>query len=162
VTEYAGLATRTVAFALDAAIINVVVWAVAAIVALGLSLLKVPDTVITVLAVIGAGIAIVWSVAYFAFFWSSTGQTPGNRLLGIQVVEARSAEPPHVGRAVLRVLALPLAALPLCAGFLMILVDRERRALQDHLVRTRVIYVREPELVTARVPAASASAKALH
>ena len=89
-TEYAGLATRTVAFAVDAAIINVVVWAVAAIVALGLSLLKVPDTVMTVLAVIGAGIAIVWSVAYFAFFWSSTGQTPGNRLLGIQVVEARS------------------------------------------------------------------------
>jgi uncharacterized RDD family membrane protein YckC len=160
VTEHAGLATRTLAFAVDAAIINVVAWAVAAIVALGLSLLKVPDEVRTVLAVIGAGIALAWSVAYFVFFWSSTGQTPGNRLLSIRVLSARTGEPVHAGRAVLRVLALPLAAIPLCAGFLMILVDARRRALQDVLVGTVVIYVREPEAVLTH--AAPSSAKAVH
>jgi uncharacterized RDD family membrane protein YckC len=160
VTEHAGLATRTVAFAVDAAIINAVAWAVAAVVALGLSLLKVPEEVTTALAVIGAGIAIVWSIAYFAFFWSSTGQTPGNRLLGIRVVTARGNEPLRAGRAVLRVLLLPLAALPLCAGFLMILVDPQRRALQDVLVGTFVVYVREQEPAPARVPVDSA--KALH
>jgi uncharacterized RDD family membrane protein YckC len=160
VTDHAGLATRTVAFAVDAAIINVVAWAVAAIVALGLSLLKVPDDVITALAVIGAGIAIVWSVGYFAFFWSSTGQTPGNRLLGIRVVDSRGGEPLHAGRAVLRVLLLPLAALPLCAGFLMILVDAQRRALQDVIVGTFVVYVREQEPVATREPVGSA--KVLH
>jgi uncharacterized RDD family membrane protein YckC len=160
VTDHAGLATRTVAFAADAAIINVVAWGVAAVVAVGLSVLKVPDEVVTVLAVIGTVIAIGWSVAYFAFFWSSTGQTPGNRALGIRVVEARSGEPPHATRAVLRVLALPLSAIPLCAGFLMILVDARRRALHDVLVGTVVVYVRETE------PAATHprldSAKVLH
>ena len=159
-TEYAGLATRSLAFAVDAAIINAVAWAVAAVVALGLSLLKVPDAVVTALALIGTAIAIGWSIAYFAFFWSSTGQTPGNRLLSIRVLAAQSGEPPHAGRAVLRVLALPLSAIPLCAGFLMILVDARRRALHDVLVGTIVVYVREPEPVLTHVPADSA--KALH
>ena len=159
-TEYAGLATRTVAFAVDAAIINLVAWGVAAVVALGLSLLKVPDDVVTVMAVIGAVIAVGWAISYFAYFWSATGQTPGDRLLGIQVVQAGGGEPPHLGRAVVRVLCLPLAAIPLCAGFLMILVDRRRRALQDVVVGTVVIYVREPEPVPTHVPVGSA--KALH
>jgi uncharacterized RDD family membrane protein YckC len=160
VTEHAGLATRSLAFAVDAAIINAVAWAVAAVVALGLSLLKVPDGIVTAMAVIGTAIALGWSIAYFAYFWSATGQTPGNRLLSIRVVDARSLEPPHAGRAVLRVLALPLSALPLCAGFLMILVDARRRALHDVLVGTVVIYVAEPEPVATHVPAGSA--KALH
>jgi uncharacterized RDD family membrane protein YckC len=160
VTGYAGFATRTLAFALDAAIINAVAWAVAAVVALCLSLLEVPDTVTTALAVTGAGVAIGWTIAYFAFFWSSTGQTPGNRVLGIQVVGAQGAEPVHAGRAVLRVFALLLSALLLCLGFLMILVDAQRRALHDHLVGTVVIYVREPEPVLTRTPAESA--KVLH
>ncbi|HET8758318.1 MAG TPA: RDD family protein [Solirubrobacteraceae bacterium] len=159
-TEHAGLATRSLAFAVDAAIINAVAWAVAAVVALGLSLLKVPDGIVTAMAVIGTAIVLGWSIAYFAYFWSATGQTPGNRLLSIRVVDARSLEPPHAGRAVLRVLALPLSALPLCAGFLMILVDARRRALHDVLVGTFVIYVAEPEPVATHVPAGSA--KALH
>jgi uncharacterized RDD family membrane protein YckC len=39
---------------------------------------------------------------------------------------------------------LPLSAIPLCAGFLMILVDRRRRALHDRIVRTVVVYVPAP------------------
>jgi uncharacterized RDD family membrane protein YckC len=160
VTEYGGLATRTVAFAADAAIINVVAWGVAAVVALGLSLLKVPDEVVTVSAAIGAVIAIGWSIAYFAYFWSATGQTPGDRLLGLQVLQAETGEPPHLGRAVLRVPALLLSAIPFFAGFLMILVDGRRRALHDHLVGTVVIYVRKPEPVPMHAPVESA--KVLH
>jgi uncharacterized RDD family membrane protein YckC len=144
----------------DAAIINVVAWGVAAVVAVGLSLLKVPDEVVTLMAAIGAVIAIGWSIAYFAYFWSSRGQTPGDRLLGLQVLRAGSGEPPHLGRAVVRVLCLPLSAIPLCAGFLMILVDSQRRALHDHLAGTVVIYVREPEPVRTHVP--PDSAKVLH
>jgi uncharacterized RDD family membrane protein YckC len=160
VTEHAGLATRTLAFAVDAAIINAVAWAVAGVVALGLSLLKVPDEVVTALAVIGAVIGVGWSIAYFAYFWSATGQTPGNRLLSIRVLFARDLEPPHAGRAVVRVLALPLSALPLCAGFLMILVDARRRALHDVLVGTVVVYVRETE--PAQTQVRLDSAKVLH
>jgi uncharacterized RDD family membrane protein YckC len=139
---YAGLATRALAFAADAVVINVVAWFVAGVVALGLSLLAIPHQVVVILAAIGAAIGLLWSVCYFAFFWSASGQTPGNRLMRIRVQDA-NGKPLRLRRAVLRVLALPLSALPLCAGFLLVLVDDCRRALHDRLVRTVVVYVPE-------------------
>jgi uncharacterized RDD family membrane protein YckC len=147
---YAGLATRTLAFAADAAIINAVAWGTAAVVALCLSLIGVGSELKTLMAALGAGLAIAGTVGYFVFFWSASGQTPGDRLLGVRVVAAGSGRPLRAGRALLRVLALPLSALPLCAGFLMILVDSRRRALHDRLVSTLVIDAREDvEAVTA-------------
>jgi uncharacterized RDD family membrane protein YckC len=158
VTRYAGLASRTLAFALDAAIINAVAWAVAAIFALCLSLFSLPNDIETVLTAIGAVIAIGWCVAYFAYFWSATGQTPGDRALNIQVLREETGEPPHLGRALLRVPALLLSAIPFLLGFLMILVDGRRKALHDHLVGTIVIYVREPVPIATHPPAESAEA----
>jgi len=140
--DYAGLATRLIAFALDAAIINVVIWGVAGAVALGLSLfISIPHDVKTILAAIGAVIAVIWTIAYFAFFWSATGQTPGDRVMRIRVQDARVPETIHAARAVLRFGGLVAAALPLCAGFLLILIDRRRRGLQDIIARTVVVYV---------------------
>ena len=92
-TPYAGLATRTVAFALDAAIINAVAWAVAAVLTLCFSLISIPEDVRTVLVAIGAVLAVFWAAGYFIFFWSATGQTPGNRVLGIRVQDARTGLP---------------------------------------------------------------------
>jgi uncharacterized RDD family membrane protein YckC len=142
-TLYAGLATRTLAFAADAAVINAVAWFVAAVIALCLSLLEVPDQVTTVIAAVGAVTALAWTLAYFVFFWSASGQTPGNRLLGIAVREASTGRPVSARRAALRAVALLLSALPLCAGFLLILVDGRRRALHDRLVGTVVVYVQD-------------------
>jgi uncharacterized RDD family membrane protein YckC len=138
--DYAGLATRTLAFGADAAIITATIWFVAAVVGIGLSLLGVPDQVLKVLAVIGAVISMGWTIGYFAFFWSANGQTPGCRMLGIRVLTAATGEPPHFGRALVRVLLLPLSAILFCAGFLLILVDSRRRALHDRIVRTVVVY----------------------
>jgi uncharacterized RDD family membrane protein YckC len=131
---YAGLVTRTLAFAVDAMVINVVGWFVAAIVTLCLSLFSLPGGVKDVLLVIGAGIALLWTAAYFCFFWSTTGQTPGNRLMRIRVIDARTGGLLKPLRAFLRVLGLVLSAMLLCTGFLLILVDSRRRALHDRLV----------------------------
>jgi uncharacterized RDD family membrane protein YckC len=141
--SYAGLVTRTLAFAMDAVIINVVAFGTGIVIALGLSLISLPDEVTTLLTAIGAVLACAWAIAYFVFFWSATGQTPGNRVMRIVVLDASTGHPVHAGRAVLRLLCLPLAAIPLCAGFLMILFDDRRRALQDRLARTVVEHVRE-------------------
>ena len=139
--SYAGLATRTLAFAIDAAVINVVAWVVGAVFALALSLLSLPEELLTILAAIAACLALLWTFSYFVFFWSGNGQTPGNRLIGITVRDATSLGPMPARRAALRFFLLPLSALPLCAGFLMILFDGRRRALHDRLARTVVIYV---------------------
>jgi uncharacterized RDD family membrane protein YckC len=136
----AGLASRMLAFAADAAVINIVIWSVALVVGAGLSVLTVPESVERLLVAIGAVIAAIWSVVYFVFFWSASGQTPGNRLLRLRVEHKSTGEPIHAGRALVRVLALPLSALPLCAGFLLILFERRRRALHDLIAGTVVVY----------------------
>jgi uncharacterized RDD family membrane protein YckC len=143
-SAFAGFATRVLAFAADAAVINAVVWFVALVVALCLSLFPISHDLKTLFAAVGAAVAVVWSVAYFVFFWSADGQTPGDRLLRIRVQDARTGGPLRVRRALARVLLLPLSALPFFAGFLMILVDRQRRALHDRLVHSVVVYA--PEL----------------
>jgi uncharacterized RDD family membrane protein YckC len=139
-SAYAGLVTRTLAFATDALVINGVAWLTALVVGLSLSVLEIPESVRNALIAIGAVVALVWSAAYFVFFWSVSGQTPGSRLLEISVRDARTGLPPRPGRAFLRLLGLCLSALLLCVGFLMIAVDSKRRALHDRLVGTVVIY----------------------
>jgi uncharacterized RDD family membrane protein YckC len=86
-------------------------------------------------------LALLWTVSYFVFFWSTEGQTPGNRLMCIRVQDAVTGGPLRARRALARVLLLPVSAIPLFAGYLMILVDRRRRALHDRLVRSVVVYV---------------------
>jgi uncharacterized RDD family membrane protein YckC len=138
--SYAGLVTRTLAFGLDIAIIDGVALVTGGVVALGLSAFDLPDTVKTVLAATGAVLAVLWSIGYFAWFWSATGQTPGDRVLGLEVIRADTGRPLPLRRATLRVFALLLSAIPFCAGFLMILFDDHRRALHDRLVGTVVVY----------------------
>ena len=87
---YAGLVTRTIAFAIDIAIIDAVVLITGGIIRAGLSALKIPDDVQTVLAAAGAVLAVLWGIGYFAWFWSATGQTPGDRVLGLQVIRAEN------------------------------------------------------------------------
>jgi len=138
--QYGGLVTRTIAFAIDIAIIDAVALVTGVVVGLGLSALDLPSAVTTVLAVVGAALAVAWSIAYFAWFWSVRGQTPGDRVLGLQVLDATTGRPVHLVRGVLRVFALVLSALPFLLGFVMILFDDRRRALHDRLVHTVVVY----------------------
>ena len=83
---------------------------------------------------------LVWMAGYFVVFWSTTGQTPGNRLMQIRVQNGRGGAV-RVRHAVLRVLVLPVAIIPLGAGLVPILIDARRRALQDMVAGTVVTYV---------------------
>src|SRR3954452_2102455 len=141
---YEGLVTRTLAFAIDAAIIDLVAIVVVAIVALVLSVFTVAGEVKKLLAVSGGALFIVWSVAYFVTFWSTTSQTPGNRLLRIRVCRAQDGGVPRPGQSLLRLGGITLAAIPLGAGSLPILVDDRRRGLQDMLAGTVVVGVDVP------------------
>ena len=80
-------------------------------------------------------------MGYFAVFWSTTGQTPGNRLMHIRVCDADDGTVLSLWRSVVRFGALVLAALPLFAGFLPVLVDDRRRGVHDMLAGTVVVGV---------------------
>jgi uncharacterized RDD family membrane protein YckC len=147
--RYVGLATRAVSFALDAAVIDLVAIIVGIGAALILSLLHLPGDVKTVLAVIGAVAAILWSIGYFVVFWSTTGQTPGARVMQIRVVtdDGTRLKP---RRALVRCAGVLLAALPLFAGFIRILFDPRRRGFQDRLAGTLVIEAPQTSYIAAR------------
>jgi uncharacterized RDD family membrane protein YckC len=135
---YAGIATRAIGLAVDVLIVQVIVFAGGAVLALVASLVGgfELDTVARILA------AVAWATtvfAYFVTFWATVGQTPGMRTMDLRVMTAQG-EPPGVGRSIVRVIGLGLAIIPLFAGFLPILVDDRRRGLHDMLAGTVVLH----------------------
>jgi uncharacterized RDD family membrane protein YckC len=152
--DYAGLVTRTVAFAVDGALVNGSAALVGVVLGLAVSILHLPSSADAIIAAI-AGVAwVLWLVVYFAFFWSTTGQTPGSRLMRIRVIDERTRRPIGPVRAVVRFCALILAAIPLFAGYLIMLWDARRRCWQDRFARTVVVYAPPPQIgdrVFARV-----------
>ena len=135
---YVGLVTRAIAFALDALLINIVAVVTAAVVLLAFSIVTIPEDLRKVAVAIGGALYLLWIVGYFVTFWATTGQTPGDRALRIRVRPVRG-ERLLPRRALLRFIGLTLAAIPLFAGFWIILFDDERRGLHDRLARTLVV-----------------------
>ena len=141
---YIGLVTRVIAFTLDAALINIVAILVAGAVSLMLSVLHLSHELDEVLIASGAGAYLLWTVGYFVTFWSATGQTPGDRVMHIAVRPAGGGATIGPARALLRLVALTLAAIPLGAGLMTILVDDRRRGVHDMIARTVVIAGPDP------------------
>jgi uncharacterized RDD family membrane protein YckC len=154
--DYSGIVTRAIAFVIDAAIVNGIAIIVAAGVALGLSVLPGTHHFHGLGIVLAGFVFVLWSFAYWASFWSTTGQTPGARVMHIRVT-GLNGKRIHAVRAVLRFAATILAALPLLLGFVPILLTPRRRALNDFLAGTIVTYV--PDETTDGGSAAGAHAR---
>jgi uncharacterized RDD family membrane protein YckC len=120
---YAGLVTRAVAIVIDALLIDA-----------------------AALAVTGAVLFFVWVVSYFVTFWTTTGQTPGSRVMQIRLARVDGG---HVGivRALVR-LAGMVVSLPFLWGYLPILWTARRRTAFDLVAGTAVTVV-PPLLPTA-------------
>jgi uncharacterized RDD family membrane protein YckC len=132
-TNQVGLVTRALAAGVDLGLL-------ALLLALGSRLL---DAVVLGGDGLSAPLAIALSVlcggAFFVTFWSLIGQTPGMRFLSIRLSVDGSRE---VGlpRALARVLAVVLAALPLGLGLFWVLFSTTRRGWHDYLAGTTVVY----------------------
>jgi uncharacterized RDD family membrane protein YckC len=132
----AGLVSRFGAAAVDLVVVVVVLWGVYAAVA-GFAFLidprsfHWPKNLGWSIPVIGAGIA--WP--YLSIAWSASGRTIGDVMFGLRVVSYRGTRMRFVG-AVARAafcLVFPI-------GLLWIPFSRQRRSVQDSVIRTRVIY----------------------
>jgi uncharacterized RDD family membrane protein YckC len=151
--QYAGFASRFVAFIVDLLLINAVLFAVS----VGLSLIlnffgftniftllarnASPESriagIITLLISLVVFLALF--IGYPVFFWVYAGQTPGKALMGLRVATLDGA-PMSVGRALIRATGYWLSALPLFLGFVWIAIDDERQGWHDLLAGTCVIY----------------------
>jgi uncharacterized RDD family membrane protein YckC len=138
--QYAGLATRAVGLAVDVALAQIIVFGGGAVLALVASLVGGEQEFGTIERFLAA---IAWAAVvgfYFILFWSTTGQTPGMRLMGLRVLDPGGGHP-GIPRSFVRLIGLALCIIPLFAGFLPVLVDDRRRGCHDMLAGTVVVYV---------------------
>jgi uncharacterized RDD family membrane protein YckC len=147
---YAGVATRGLALAIDAALVNGAILVVAALVGLVGSLVGGVGSQWLVALLLGAGWLLAGGV-YFVSFWTLAGQTPGMRAMRLRVAD-RAGGPPSVARSLLRLVGLWLAIVPLFAGFLPVLFDARRRGLQDFVAGTVVLYAGPASAAPAMPP----------
>jgi uncharacterized RDD family membrane protein YckC len=95
----------------------------------------------------GGGVFVVWVACYFVTFWTSTGQTPGSRVMQIRLARADGG-PVGVGRALVRLIGM-VVSLPLLWGYLPILWIARRRTVFDLMAGT-VVTVVPPHSVRRR------------
>jgi uncharacterized RDD family membrane protein YckC len=136
-TNRAGLVTRGAAFAIDAVIINLFFTVLAGAATL----------LVTFFGGSGDGVprgalaagSFIWLVVvgtYLVGFWSLGGQTPGMRFLGIRLNDRRLP----FGRSVKRLIGLGLSVITFGIGFLGIVFGESRRAWDDRMGHTEVVY----------------------
>jgi uncharacterized RDD family membrane protein YckC len=86
-------------------------------------------------------ISIAVGLAYEVYFLSTRGATPGKMVFGLKVIRADGG-PITAPLAAGRFFAVWLSYLTLMIGFIIAGFDSQKRALEDHICETRVIYSR--------------------
>jgi uncharacterized RDD family membrane protein YckC len=132
--QYAGVVTRFAAFGIDVLVAStlfalggrVVEFVLSSVLGEVVSLSEAPVASIVALA--------AWLVVYFAYPIAVSGRTLG---MAVVTMDGRDVSS---GSAVLRTLVLPLSLIFLGIGILMVLVNRQRRALHDLIAGTAVVY----------------------
>jgi uncharacterized RDD family membrane protein YckC len=144
---YVGLMTRVISWAVDFLLINLV----AIITGLGAQLIAsifpITKDLQPLFVAIAGGVYLLWTAVYFVAFWSVTGQSPGSRLMQVQLVSA-SGEKVKPVRALVRWIGMNLAMVPLPWGY--VPIPFKRLGFPDWLAHTRVIEVQQLSIATAR------------
>ncbi len=153
VGQYAGFLTRAVGLLLDYVIIIAVVVGTGLLADLLFSVFNInlaacpqltSDVSFSTLACVGGRISLVFFAAafgplYYVFFWMLTGQTIGQRVMGVRVVRLNGRRVGFIS-SLGRWIGYQLCIFTLGIGFLWVLVDNRRMGWHDKLARTCVIY----------------------
>ena len=137
--QYAGIVTRLAALGIDVLVAttlftlggNVVEYLFSSLLGEDFSFSDAPVVSVVALA--------AWLLVYFAYPIAVAGRTLGMAIVGLEVVtkDGRDVDARH---AILRTICLPLSLILLGIGLLMVLVNRQRRALHDLIAGTAVVY----------------------
>lgn len=137
--HYAGAASRLVAFAADVGASWGLYLLGTALFNFAFKLVTGHPYTLTNHRVVAFSVLTVWEFLYFAYQWAVSGKTIGMAIFGVQVVTVQGG-PISPRQAVLRTVGLALTLLTLGIGFLGIIFQRERRALDDFIAGTAVVY----------------------
>jgi uncharacterized RDD family membrane protein YckC len=79
------------------------------------------------------------AIGYFPYFWSTTGQTLGMKMMQIKVVRDADGGPLTSGQAILRLLGYWVSGFVFYLGYIWIFIDGRRRGWMDLIAGTIVI-----------------------
>lgn len=138
--HYANIASRSVAFIIDIVTIATLFALGSAVIERIVSLflgrvVSAPDS-----RLLYSSAGVVWAFVYLAYPLAVSGRTFGMSVFGLRAVRADGSDL-SAGRAVVRVLALPLSFLFFGMGFVLIVLRRDHRALHDLISGAAVVYV---------------------
>jgi uncharacterized RDD family membrane protein YckC len=148
VGEYAGFASRALAFIIDLLIVVLVLGIGLGLIALirwffgNTSIttsLHLNDALTWLFSAATAALTATVAVVYYVGFWALIGITPGKAVMGLQILRSDGSRM-TVKRSILRYVGYWLSALPLLLGFFWIIVSRRRQGWHDKLADTVVIY----------------------
>ena len=84
-------------------------------------------------------IIVLLELAYFGWFWTNRGASPGQQLVGIRVVDSETGGPLKPSQAVVRYIGYLISGIPLLLGFLWAAWDPKKQGWMDKLASTRVV-----------------------
>jgi uncharacterized RDD family membrane protein YckC len=141
-TDRAGAVSRTLAWLIDGVFVNLAFTVFVALVTLVANAFGGNGEGGSSLAIaVGSTAWLTFGAVYLVGFWSLAGQTPGMRFVGIRLEERLSLR-----GSVKRLVGMGLSVITLGIGFLGIVFGAQRRAWDDRLSATGVVYdERRPE-----------------
>ena len=137
--HYAGAVSRLVAFAVDLGVLWGLYLLWQALINKAITLIWGHSYTINNHRVLALIILVAWGFLYFSYQWAVSGKTLGMAILGVQVVTVEGG-PITFRQAIVRTIGLALCFLTLGIGFLGIVFQHERRALDDAVAKTAVVY----------------------
>lgn len=142
---YSGFWTRFFAMVLDTIILLFIIVALLYLF-FGAAVTSNPEAVSGPLAfTINNGLPLLYTV----LFWRYWAATPGKKMMGVCLVDARTGGPVPLPRLVLRYFAYIVSALPLFLGFIWVVFDKHKRGFHDIIAGTLVVHATSPEATTA-------------
>jgi uncharacterized RDD family membrane protein YckC len=126
--EKVGFFPRFIAFIIDAVILGIIQFVV------GLVLGAMGDAGATLAGIL----SFVISVGYILYFWSTTGQTIGHKVMNLRVVKTDGSAL-SIGTAVMRLVGFIVAEIPFFLGLLWVLWDANKQGWHDKIAGTYVV-----------------------
>jgi uncharacterized RDD family membrane protein YckC len=144
--SFAPHGTRLVAYILDSCLITaiVLVLVVGVVLLLGATVAltgneSAASAVVVAITLIVGLIGFLISLAYFPWFWSRGGQTPGMRPFNLFVVRDTDGGQISGGQALLRLVGLWVGGAAFWLGYIWVFVDERRRGWHDLIAGTCVV-----------------------
>lgn len=138
--EKAGFFIRFVAYMIDSIVLSIALSIIMAISITGSLAMMDNQTFVLAVYLISGAIMLIVYFGYFIYFYGTSGQTLGKKMLRIKVVSTNGT-PLTYKKGLLRIIGYIIASIPIYIGFIWMLFDKNKQNWEDKIANTYVVKV---------------------